>query len=227
MMKTDWHTIPFATRSPMLEWRISSLEACPHGLEIIFVDGTYVRNHYDSDFSQGGNGYRYDFIPKSEIWIDWQISEDERLFIAFHECHESMLMKRGWSYSRAHDKAKQLEDQHRHAALTERASLPRRLVMAAIILGIAKYLENPDLPAISDMETPDRLASFMRTDADLLTHPGQIPEKKYVVGDLQLVVKYLSHPDVKSRERQETPFPLQLPSSSFLHDLREILRDLS
>jgi hypothetical protein len=226
-MKTDWHTTHIATRSPTLDWRISSLEACPHGLEIIFVDSTYVRNHYDSDFSQGGNGYRYDFIPKSEIWIDWQISEDERLFIAFHECHESMLMKRGWSYSRAHDKAKQLEDQHRHATLTEHASIPRRQVIAAILLNVAKYLERSDLPAIPSIEPPDRLASFLRTDADLVVHPDQIPEKNYVLGDLRLVVKYLSHPDVKSRERQETPFPLQLPSSSYSIELREIIRDLN
>ena len=114
-MKRDWHTIPATNPSQTTEWKIASLEACPHGLEILLVDGTYVRNHYDSDFSQGGNGYRYKWIPKDQIWIDWQISAVERPFIAFHECHEAMLIKRGKSYGRAHDEAKRLEDQHRHA----------------------------------------------------------------------------------------------------------------
>lgn len=121
-MKSDWHTRRVAHPSPTSEshgiaWKISSLEACPHGLEIVLVDGTYVRDHYDSDFSQGGNGYRYEWIPRNEIWIDCQISEVERPFIAYHECHEAYLMRRGWSYSRAHDEAKRREDRLRHATL--------------------------------------------------------------------------------------------------------------
>lgn len=119
----NWNTKITAARTPTLDWRISSLEACPHGLEIILVDGTFVRNHYDSDFSQGGNGYRYEFVPKGEIWIDCQISEAEWPLIAFHECREAELMRRGWSYSRAHDEAKRLEDQIRHEIVRE--SQPR------------------------------------------------------------------------------------------------------
>jgi hypothetical protein len=99
-------------------------ETCVHGLQIVLVDGTYVRNHMDSDFSQGGNGYRYNFIPKSEIWIDCQISEMEWPLIAFHECHEAELMKHGWSYSSSHDRAKQLEDELRRATLRSALSSP-------------------------------------------------------------------------------------------------------
>ncbi len=226
-MKSNWHTIPVAHPSRVNEWRISTDRACPHGIEIVLVDGTYVRNHYDSDFSQGGNGYRYSFIPKHEIWIDWQISEDERLFIAFHECRESQLMKQGWSYSRAHDEAKRLEDQHRHATLVERTSDSRRLVIAQTLLIVAKYLEEAGLPTVAGIEPPDRLASFLRTDSKLVSPPGPIEEKNYVLGDLQLVVKYLNSRDVKSQERTKTPFPYALPSSDLVHDLREIFRDLS
>ena len=227
-MTTNWHTRLSTKGSPTLEWRISSLEYCPHDLEIILVDGTYVRNHYDSDFSQGGNGYRYKWIPKHEIWIDWDINEDERPFIAFHECHEVKLMKRGWSYSRAHDEAKRLEDKHRHATLTDRASLPRRQVMAQTLRIVAKHLEEDNLPQIVsgvDFESRE-LASFLRIDAGLVDTDDSIEEKNYVIGDIKLVMKYLSHPDVKSKERQKTPFPYELPSSSLIYDLREIIRDL-
>lgn len=83
------------------------------------VDGTYVRNNFDSDFSQGGNGFRYKFIPRKEIWIDYQISDDEWPFIIFHECHEVELMRKGWTYGKAHDAAKKLEDDRRRAHFGE------------------------------------------------------------------------------------------------------------
>lgn len=114
----NWQTTPTSPRPSGLAWKRYLDETCPHGLLIALVDGTHVRNHYDSDFSQGGNGFRYDFVPRDEIWIDQQISEVEWPLIAFHECRESELMRHGWSYDRAHDRAKYLEDQIRQAAST-------------------------------------------------------------------------------------------------------------
>ena len=112
-----WETTP--TRPPVLpetelSWKHPFGEACPHGRHIMLVDGTHVRNKFNSDFSQGGNGYAYDdFVPKDEIWVDCQISSAEWPLIAFHECVEVEHMRRGQSYSRAHDAAKRLEDQFR------------------------------------------------------------------------------------------------------------------
>jgi len=113
----DWHTTPSAARpaSPA-PWKRYLGEECPHGRQVVLVDGTHVRNHHDSDFSQGGNGYRYRFVPRGEIWIDEQISPDEWPFIAFHECEEAELMRGGLSYERAHDRAKKIEDYARRLA---------------------------------------------------------------------------------------------------------------
>jgi hypothetical protein len=86
----------------------------------MLVDGTHVRNRHDSDFSQGGNGYAYDFVPKDEIWIDEQIDPVEWPFIAFHECEEAELMKRGMSYDDAHEHAKYAEDIFRHKLMGDR-----------------------------------------------------------------------------------------------------------
>ena len=94
-------------------WKGHIHEVCPHGLAVRLVDGTFVRNHFDSDYSQGGNGYRYRWIPKNEIWIDAEISEVEWPFIIFHECEEVELMRRGMSYDKAHNRAKRMEDRLR------------------------------------------------------------------------------------------------------------------
>ena len=100
-------------------WKTPLDMACPHGLSVVVVDGTYVRNNFDSDFSQGGNGFRYRFIPRGEIWIDSLMIEIEWPFIAFHECREAELMRKGWTYGRAHDTAKRLEDKYRRAHFGE------------------------------------------------------------------------------------------------------------
>lgn len=109
-MTLDWQTIPTPPRRSPVPWKEYLGLCCPHGLVVVLVDGTHVRDHHDSDFSQGGNGYRYRFVPRGEIWVDAQISELEWPLIAFHECTEAELMRRGWSYDRAHDRAKRLED---------------------------------------------------------------------------------------------------------------------
>jgi hypothetical protein len=103
----------------MPPWKIYSGQRCPHGKKIFLVNGTLVRNVHDSDFSQGGNGYRYRWIPKSEIWIDAAIPEDEWNFIVGHECQESELMKGGMSYDKAHDVAKRAEDRKRRGLRPE------------------------------------------------------------------------------------------------------------
>ena len=73
-----------------------------------------MRNHFDSDFVAGGNGYRYRWIPRGEIWLDDTYPIEEWPFNAFHECHESEGMKGGKDYETAHDAAKRAEDRGRH-----------------------------------------------------------------------------------------------------------------
>jgi hypothetical protein len=116
-MKPSWQTTEIPVEPSDVPWKEFIGEACPHGLKIALVDGTYIRNHFDSDFSQGGNGFRYRFIPRKEIWIDTNINKNEWPFIAFHECQEVERMRKGYTYSRAHDQAKHLEDAFRHQNL--------------------------------------------------------------------------------------------------------------
>jgi hypothetical protein len=114
-MTLSWQTTKIPVEPSGVPWKKFIGDACPHGLQIALVDGTYVRNHFDSDFSQGGNGFRYPgFISRKEIWIDNEIRKDEWPFIAFHECQEVERMRRGLDYEHAHDQAKRLEDSFRH-----------------------------------------------------------------------------------------------------------------
>jgi hypothetical protein len=99
----------------MEDWKGPSVNVCPHGLTVYLVNGTYIRNHFDSDFSQGGNGFRYRWIPRREIWIDDQINPEDHPFIIFHECEEVELMRSGMSYDRAHNIAKRREDKLRRS----------------------------------------------------------------------------------------------------------------
>jgi hypothetical protein len=117
----DWTTTPKRPTKVKSRprWKDYLCEVCPHGLHVVLVDGTHVRDTYDSDFCQGGNGFAYPgFVPKGEIWVDNCIPPGERALVAFHECVEAELMRGGASYDRAHDEAKRQEDAFRKLGRT-------------------------------------------------------------------------------------------------------------
>ena len=78
------------------------------------VNGKYVREHFYLDFTQGGHGYVYDFIPLNEVWIDDDLSTDERPYVIAHEFYERALMKEGVTYDTAHTAANVVEKSARH-----------------------------------------------------------------------------------------------------------------
>ena len=62
------------------------------------VNGELVRTLVENDFSEGGHGLIYPFIPKNEIWLDDDLSAEERKFVFLHELHERNLIVNGWQY---------------------------------------------------------------------------------------------------------------------------------
>jgi len=84
-------------------------------MDVWLVNGGQVRKCFYPDFAQGGNGYRYDFIPKTEIWIEAEIPAEERTFVLLHELYESALMKDGIPYDSAHEQATYIEKKLRNA----------------------------------------------------------------------------------------------------------------
>ena len=88
-----------------------------NGVSVYLVNGFWIRNNLYIDYTQGGHGYIYKFIPKSEIWIDNSIRATEREYVILHEKIERTLMKRGASYNSAHKIASEVEINARRGGL--------------------------------------------------------------------------------------------------------------
>jgi hypothetical protein len=88
--------------------RLERLEAAG-GDAVWLVDGRGVRDRFCPEFTLGGHGLRYRFIPRREIWIDDAVVQRERHLIIAHEVLELGLMRRGLSYHAAHRRASALE----------------------------------------------------------------------------------------------------------------------
>jgi hypothetical protein len=83
---------------------------CKGGIDVWLVDGKKVRDKFYVNFTEGGHGYIYSFIPKNEVWIDDDLQEAEIPHVLIHELHERELMKnKGMSYNKAHEESLELE----------------------------------------------------------------------------------------------------------------------
>lgn len=84
-------------------------------VRVYFVDGKFIRDNIDPDFTEGGHHYVYGWIPESEIWLD-DHNRDELQYILVHELHERSLMAKGVDYDTAHEQANIKEQEARHAS---------------------------------------------------------------------------------------------------------------
>lgn len=80
---------------------------------LVLIDGRAVRSAFDLNFTLGGHGYRYRFVPRGEIWIDDAVAPAERPAIVTHEAVEVELMARGMPYEEAHARASRAEARYR------------------------------------------------------------------------------------------------------------------
>ncbi len=86
----------------------------PSGVQVWFVKGRLVRSVFDIEFTEGGHEHVYEYIPRSEVWIDDDIHEDERGYVVFHELHERNRMAAGMDYDTAHAESSKLELHYRN-----------------------------------------------------------------------------------------------------------------
>jgi len=77
------------------------------------VDGKYIRDNMDREFTNFGQHFRFPFIPIHEFWIDKQYSADESNYFLDHMILEWQLMNDGKSYNFALEKADVLEIKER------------------------------------------------------------------------------------------------------------------
>jgi hypothetical protein len=62
------------------------------------VDGKYIRDHINREFTNFGQHFRFPFIPKHELWIDKEYAPGEENFFVDHMLYEWHLMSQGVSY---------------------------------------------------------------------------------------------------------------------------------
>jgi|SRR3989344_7602819 len=81
---------------------------------VFIVDGNYIRKNINEEFTNFGQSYRFNFIPKNEFWIDKESTPGEEKYFIDHLLVEHRLMKEGMSYKKAIEKADLVEKRERN-----------------------------------------------------------------------------------------------------------------
>jgi len=66
--------------------------------DIYSVNGYAVKVLYNMDFVEAGNGYKWDFIPKNELWVDSNLDNMDYKYNLAHEYFEAEQIKSGVPY---------------------------------------------------------------------------------------------------------------------------------
>ena len=83
-------------------------------VEVWIVDGNVVRTLYKTDYTEGGHGFVYPWVPNGEIWIEESLDRRELPFIIAHEYIERRLMRDlKLDYDTAHEICSRVEFQLR------------------------------------------------------------------------------------------------------------------
>ena len=85
--------------------------ADPKGpVAVWLIDGNLARSYYKTDYTEGGHGYVYPWVPRPEIWIEDGVDRREVPFIVSHEYLERRLMRdEGLDYDTAHEICSRVE----------------------------------------------------------------------------------------------------------------------
>lgn len=77
--------------------------------DVWFVDGKYIREKVDEEFTNFGQHFRFRFIPRHEFWLDQERTPGEEHFFVDHLLIENRLMAGGMTYDQALEKADRAE----------------------------------------------------------------------------------------------------------------------
>jgi hypothetical protein len=110
-------------------------------VSVWLVKGRAVRDRFDIDFTEGGHGRVYRWMPKNEIWLDDATTADDRPFNFLHELSEWNQMGKGKSYEAAHHAALDVELEARRDPSKFKGLLDREMKRAGGDLGIERIAE--------------------------------------------------------------------------------------
>jgi hypothetical protein len=109
-------------------------------VRVWLVDGNLVRSYYKTDYTEGGHGYVYPWVPKPEIWVEDGVDRREVPFIVSHEYLERRLMRdERLDYDPAHEICSKIEFALRKSA----GATP-------LLTGGRRRLTKADLPRLTD-----------------------------------------------------------------------------
>lgn len=83
------------------------------GFNVWIVNGKYVRDNLDMEFTNFGQPLDFTIIPKNELWIDKEYSGDESKFFISHMLAEHRLMAQGKTFNQAREYANKIERKER------------------------------------------------------------------------------------------------------------------
>lgn len=79
-------------------------------VHVWIVDGNLVRSYYKTDYTEGGHGFVYPWVPHAEIWVEDGVDRREVPLILCHEYLERRLMRdEKLEYDKAHVICAQVE----------------------------------------------------------------------------------------------------------------------
>ena len=83
------------------------------GFAVWVVNGAYVRENLDEEFTNFGQHLNFRFIPAGEFWLDEENAPGEEKFFIDHLLVENSAMARGIVYDKALDQADAVEKSER------------------------------------------------------------------------------------------------------------------
>ena len=83
-------------------------------IKVYEVDGEKIRKDLDPNFTNFGQHYDFNYIPKNELWIDRENSTGEKNFFITHMLTELKLIENGMGPDKADDVACIIEEVERH-----------------------------------------------------------------------------------------------------------------
>ncbi len=99
----------------------------PGRVEVWLVDGNLARSYYKTDYTEGGHGYVYPWVPRAEIWVEDGVDHRELPYVTAHEYLERRLMRdAGLGYDHAHEVCSAVEFELRKNGPVARFLAPGR-----------------------------------------------------------------------------------------------------
>ena len=86
------------------------------GLTVFLVDGKYIRENIDKEFTNFGQCHKFSFIPQDEMWLDKERNPDEEEFFIDSMLSIRKSLEDGKTYEEAVKKADKIEKRERMAS---------------------------------------------------------------------------------------------------------------